>query len=117
MRWPPLQLDPVAQGLPCGSGAYPSAKRNPLHGVVGGWRTLYGVGECEGGGVGVFNLFVSRLSRAPLGAAGVEILFCSRRSDSHYGHANINPRRSPFTPHAPIFSGDCFCPIAPFSAA
>jgi len=28
MMWPLLQLDPVAQGLPCGSSAYPLDQRN-----------------------------------------------------------------------------------------
>src|SRR5258708_14231122 len=40
MMWPLLQLDPVAQGLPCGSSAYPLDQRQLSHRVEGGWLIL-----------------------------------------------------------------------------
>src|SRR5258707_6036514 len=40
MMWPLLQLDPVAQGLPCGSSAYPLDHTNLSHRVEGGWLIL-----------------------------------------------------------------------------
>src|SRR5258708_7688249 len=40
MIWPLLKLDPVAQGLPCGSSAYPLDQRHLSHRVEGGWLIL-----------------------------------------------------------------------------
>jgi hypothetical protein len=40
MMWPLLLLDPVAQGLPCGSSAYPLDQRHLSHRVEGGWLIL-----------------------------------------------------------------------------
>jgi hypothetical protein len=40
MMWLLLQLDHVAQGLPCGSSAYPLDQRHLSHRVEGGWLIL-----------------------------------------------------------------------------
>src|SRR5258708_14073320 len=40
MMWPLLQLAPVAQGLPCGSSAYPLDQRHLSQRVEGGWLIL-----------------------------------------------------------------------------
>src|SRR5260221_9816542 len=40
MMWPLLQLDPVAQGLPSGSSAYPLDQRHLSHRVESGWLFL-----------------------------------------------------------------------------
>src|SRR5258708_2904155 len=40
MMWSLLHLDPVAQGLPCGSSANPLDQRHLSHRVEGGWLIL-----------------------------------------------------------------------------
>src|ERR1700687_4685931 len=40
MMWPQLQLDPVAQGIPCGSSAYPLDQQHLSHRVEGAWLIL-----------------------------------------------------------------------------
>src|SRR5258708_26792920 len=40
MMWPLLQLDSLAQGLPCGSSAYPLDQRHLSQRVEGGWLIL-----------------------------------------------------------------------------